>query len=165
MATTGGTVLDQKTTDRTQTTTAPTTVVTGKEAVTPTEARIPRPSVSTERETPVPELHYTHVSRREWLPVLVIGVLVMLMAGIVALVMLSVETTSESTMPTTGMSQEAWQAYRSGERASMPVIHPSGMTQEAWLAYRSGERAGMTVIHPSGMTLDAWAQYRAGERM
>lgn len=145
MATTGGTVLDQKTTDRTESTAAstvvtPTQPVTAKDAVTTKGVRIPAPSVSVEHETPVPQLHYTHVGRREWMPVLVIGLLVLLVATIVALVMLSVESSSESTMPTTGMSQEAWQAYRSGERASMPVIHPSGMTQEAWLQYRTGER-------------------------
>jgi ketopantoate hydroxymethyltransferase len=39
-----------------------------------------------------------------------------------------------------GLTPEAWQEFRVGERAVAPVLTHMGLTPEAWLAYRAGEQ-------------------------
>jgi hypothetical protein len=39
-----------------------------------------------------------------------------------------------------GLTPQAWQEFRAGERAAAPVLTHMGLTPEAWLAYRMGEQ-------------------------
>ena len=64
-----------------------------------------------------------------------------------------------------GLTLPAWQEFRAGERAMAPVLTHMGLTQEGWLEYRGGEQAGAPVLTHMGLTPEAWLAYRAGEQM
>ena len=64
-----------------------------------------------------------------------------------------------------GLTLPAWQEFRAGERAMAPVLTHMGLTPEAWLEYRAGEQAGAPVLTHMGLTPEAWLAYRAGEQM
>jgi hypothetical protein len=62
-----------------------------------------------------------------------------------------------------GLTTQAWQEYRAGERAST-TPYLNGLTLPAWQAYRGGEVASAAVSGPYTVPGDAWSAYRAGER-
>jgi hypothetical protein len=67
-----------------------------------------------------------------------------------------------------GLTAQAWQEYRAGERAALAETLPAhmGLTTKAWQEYRTGERAAFldpTAGH-MGLTTQAWQEYRTGER-
>jgi hypothetical protein len=67
-----------------------------------------------------------------------------------------------------GLTTQAWQDYRAGERASLAAMLPApmGLTTQAWQDYRAGERA--VFVNPyaghMGLSTQAWQDYRAGEQ-
>lgn len=67
-----------------------------------------------------------------------------------------------------GLSTQAWQDYRAGERTPLAAMMPAhmGLTTRAWADYRTGERAAF--VNPDaghmGLTTQAWADYRTGEQ-
>jgi len=102
--------------------------------------------------------------RRRRGPVLVGGLLVGLAAAAIAAVMI---TTSEPAplgpQGQMGLSQQAWQEYRAGERAGTVGFAPAELLPSSWQQYRSGERAGGADQVHLGLTQQGWRTYRAGE--
>lgn len=93
-----------------------------------------------------------------------VGVLAVLL--VVAGTLIAVRFTTE--MGHMGLTAEAWQDYRAGERAPLAATLPApmGLTTQAWQEYRAGERAAFldpTAGH-MGLTTAAWQDYRTGER-
>ena len=64
-----------------------------------------------------------------------------MVAGIFAVTQYSSTSTSDLHM---GLTPQAWQEYRAGERASTTPFH-LGLTLPAWQAFRAGERASEPV--------------------
>lgn len=66
-----------------------------------------------------------------------------------------------------GLTTQAWQDYRAGERAVAPSLL-AGLGPQAWQELRAGERAGV-LAQPStwhmGLAPAAWQDYRTGERI
>ncbi len=64
--------------------------------------------------------------------------------------------------------QQAWQKYRSGERADLAPTagFSAAAVQQAWQKYRSGERADLapTAGFSAAAVQQAWQNYRSGER-
>jgi hypothetical protein len=85
---------------------------------------------------------------------------VLVVAGIFALTQLSSTSTPDLHM---GLSPQAWQEFRAGERASTTPFH-LGLTLPAWQEFRAGERAMAPVLTHMGLTPQAWLEYRAGEQ-
>ncbi len=84
---------------------------------------------------------------------------VLVVAGIFAMTQYSATGTPDLHM---GLSPQAWQEFRAGERASTTPFH-MGLNADAWRAHRSGERA-VAALAPMGLTSQAWQEFRAGER-
>jgi hypothetical protein len=87
---------------------------------------------------------------------------VLVVAGIFALTQLSSTSTPDLHM---GLSPQAWQEFRAGERAMAPVLTHMGLTPQAWLEYRAGEQAMAPVLTHMGLTPEAWLAYRTGEQV
>jgi hypothetical protein len=85
--------------------------------------------------------------------------LLLVVAGIFAFAQNSPTSTPDLHM---GLTPQAWQEFRAGERASTTPFH-MGLNADAWRAYRSGERA-VAALAPMGLTPQAWQEFRAGER-
>ena len=64
-----------------------------------------------------------------------------------------------------GLTLPAWQEFRAGERAMAPVLTHMGLTPEAWQEFRAGERAMAPVLTHMGLTPEAWLAYRTGEQL
>jgi hypothetical protein len=64
-----------------------------------------------------------------------------------------------------GLTLPAWQEFRAGERAVAPVLTLMGLTPQAWQEFRAGERAVAPVLTHMGLTPEAWLAYRAGEQV
>jgi hypothetical protein len=84
---------------------------------------------------------------------------VLVVAGIFALMQYSATGAADLHM---GLTPQAWQEFRAGERASTTPFH-MGLTAEAWRDHRSGERA-VAALAPMGLSSQAWQEFRAGER-
>jgi hypothetical protein len=92
----------------------------------------------------------------------VLAVLLVVAGGLIAVRMMAPD------MGHMGLTTEAWQEYRAGERAPLVATLPApmGLTSQAWQEYRAGERAAFldpTAGH-MGLTTQAWQDYRMGER-
>jgi hypothetical protein len=64
-----------------------------------------------------------------------------------------------------GLTLPAWQEFRAGEQAGAPVLTHMGLTPQAWQEFRAGEQAGAPVLTHMGLTPEAWLAYRAGEHL
>jgi hypothetical protein len=84
----------------------------------------------------------------------------LVVAGIFALTQSSPTSTADLHM---GLTPQAWQEFRAGERASTTPVH-MGLTLPAWQEFRAGERAMAPVLTHMGLTPQAWQEFRAGER-
>ena len=84
----------------------------------------------------------------------------LVVAGIFAFTQSSQTSTADLHM---GLTPQAWQEFRAGERASTTPFH-TGLTLPAWQELRAGERAMAPVLTHMGLTPDAWQEFRAGER-
>jgi hypothetical protein len=62
-----------------------------------------------------------------------------------------------------GLTPQAWQEFRAGERVSTTPVH-MGLTLPAWQEFRAGERAVAPALAHMGLTPQAWQELRAGER-
>ena len=76
----------------------------------------------------------------------------LVVAGIFALTQYSPTSTPDLHM---GLTPQAWQEFRAGERASTTPVH-MGLTLPAWQEFRAGERAVAPVLthmgsHPGGL--------------
>jgi hypothetical protein len=107
------------------------------EGIPPQEHIGPPPVAQPEAPPAAPE------HRRSWFAWALAGVigLLLVVAGIFAVTQYSSPSTSDLHM---GLTPQAWQEYRAGERASTTPFH-LGLTLPAWLAYRAGERASEQV--------------------
>jgi hypothetical protein len=85
---------------------------------------------------------------------------VLVVAGIFALTQYSATGTQDLHM---GLTPQAWQEFRAGERVSTTPVH-MGLTLPAWQDLRAGERAVAPVLTHMGLTPQAWSEYRAGEQ-
>lgn len=138
-------VIEPRTTDASTTTerTAPTTVPRQR-------LDVPAPPMAPTAPVKVPRR-----TRRRITGLVGLGVLV---AGAVGLGFLATRDDGTTTVSTPyGMSQQAWQAYRSGERATTGPLGPMDLRRDVWQEYRSGERA-------STVGVSQWQSYRSGER-
>jgi hypothetical protein len=86
--------------------------------------------------------------------------LLLVVAGIIAFTQSSPTGTADLHM---GLTPQAWQEFRAGERASTTPFH-MGLTLPAWQEFRAGERAMAPVLSHMGLTPEAWQEFRAGER-
>jgi uncharacterized protein YaiE (UPF0345 family) len=96
--------------------------------------------------------------RRSWLAGIA-GALVL--GGFAAAAILTAGTGTEGTAPM-GLTEQAWQQYRTGERAGITTVSVTGTGTQGWQDYRAGERAGAATV--TGTGTQAWQDYRAGER-
>ncbi len=109
----------------------------------------------------------------------------LVVAGIFAFTQSSPTSTADLHM---GLTPQAWQEFRAGERASTTPFH-MGLTLPAWQEFRAGERAMAPVLTHMGLTLrpgrssapasgpmapvlthmgltpEAWLAYRTGEQV
>ncbi len=104
----------------------------------PPQEHIGVPPVSRPEAPPVAPEH-----RRNWFAWALAGVIgfLVVVAGIFAVTQYSSTSTSDAHM---GLTPQAWQEYRAGERASTTPFH-LGLTLPAWQAFRAGERASEPV--------------------
>jgi hypothetical protein len=86
---------------------------------------------------------------------------VLVVAGIFALTQYSATGASDLHM---GLTPQAWQEFRAGERTSTTPVH-MGLTLPAWQEFRAGERAMAPVLTHMGLTPEAWLEYRGGEQV
>jgi hypothetical protein len=63
-----------------------------------------------------------------------------------------------------GLTPQAWQEFRAGERVSTTPVH-MGLALPAWQEFRAGERAAAPVLTHMGLTPEAWLAYRMGEQV
>ena len=119
------------------------------EGIPPQEHIGPPPVAQPEAPPAAPE------HRRSWFAWALAGVigLLLVVAGIFAVTQYSSPSTSDLHM---GLTPQAWQEYRAGERASTTPFH-LGLTLPAWQAYRTGERASEQVY--SGLLRGAALPY------
>jgi uncharacterized protein YaiE (UPF0345 family) len=100
--------------------------------------------------------------RRTWWAWALAGVVGLLLVAVGVFALMPQQATTGLHM---GLTPEAWQQYRAGERASIPLAGPMGLTAAAWGDYRAGERAtARQASSTMGLTTQAWQEYRAGER-
>jgi len=127
----------------------------------------PREPQARERREPQPAGRRARMRPLYWRrrgPVLVGGVLVGLAAAAIAAVMITTSEPAPQGPPgQMGLSQQAWQEYRAGERASAVGSAPAELLPSDWQQYRSGERAGAADQVHLGLTQQGWRTYRAGE--
>lgn len=109
-------------------------------------------------ETP-PPVRERRARTLAWALAGVVGALLMVALGVV----LYAVSNPAPDVAHMGLTTEAWQEYRAGERASTtPFLN--GITLPAWQQYRGGEAASATVSAPYAAPAEGWAAYRAGER-
>ena len=137
---------------------------------TPLEAmppvRVTRVGIPAEEHIEAPPVVAPPVAARErrgrtlaWALVGVLGVLAVVALGVLTYAMRS---TAEPTLHM-GLTTQAWQDFRAGERASTSPLH-MGLTIPAWQEFRAGEDASATVYAPYTVPAAEWASFRAGER-
>jgi hypothetical protein len=135
----------------------------------PPVGRVPTPRAPHARERQVPvtgrPIRVRPLSWRRRGPVLVGGLLVGLAAAAIAAVMINTSEPAPSGGPQgqLGLSLQAWQQYRAGERAGTVAPASAGLLPSEWQQYRSGERVGAADQVHMGLTQQGWQEYRAGE--
>jgi hypothetical protein len=145
--------------------------VTEQQATTPLEAMPPLnvttegipPQEHVEASPPEPALTTEHPNRAWQFVLAAAGVLgLVLLGGLVILALRPAQVAVNATHM--GLDQQAWSAYRAGERVSTTPVH-MGLTTPQWQAYRAGERVtpGLATDH-MGLAGDTWAAFRVGEQ-
>lgn len=121
--------------------------------------RIPAPRAPKDHEAPTARLPVRR--RRTWITAIVATLVA---GGLAAAALLMPTGEGEvSAAGPMGLTQQAWQEYRAGERAGIGDVTLMGLTNTAWQQHRAGERAGVVTVALTGLSQDAWQQYRAGE--
>ncbi|HEX6888302.1 MAG TPA: hypothetical protein VF143_09360 [Candidatus Nanopelagicales bacterium] len=117
---------------------------------------------ATEHVEAAPTVTPDQKRRRTWLAWALAGVVGLLLVVVGVFALMPEQTSTGLHM---GLTTQAWQQYRAGERASTPLAGPMGLTAAAWRDYRAGERAtAPRASSTMGLTVPAWQQYRASER-
>lgn len=94
-----------------------------------------------------------------WAMAGVVGALLMVVLGVVIYAL----SNPAPTVAHMGLTPQAWQEFRAGERASTtPFLN--GITLPAWQLYRGGEVESAMLSGPYAAPAEGWTAYRAGER-
>lgn len=115
------------------------------------------PIPEAERITPTVAAETPRDRTTLWMGLGILGLMVLMLAAAVVVWLMPVSTLHM------GLSDTAWNEYRTGERAvaAASSLH-MGLSDTAWTQYRTGERTPAAAVTVNA--LPGWTDYRAGER-